>query len=161
MPRITRTTFVAAPASSVWELVGDFAQWHPRLRTAPDGPEASPELVVTVVEHNDEAMTLSYSMPEPPFPITDHKATILVEPSDLKTSHVTWSADFDADPAILQELEDQVGNDIFEQALDRLATTAQDTYGASQVAESANRSAFPEDTATTRPAEASGSLPHN
>lgn len=136
MPRITRTTFVAAPASSVWELVGDFAQWHPRLRTAPDGPEASPELVVTVVEHNEETMTLSYSMPEPPFPITDHKATILVEPSDPKTSHVTWSADFDADPAILQELEDQVGNDIFEQALDRLATTAQDTYGAEQVAKS-------------------------
>ncbi|MDQ3155358.1 MAG: SRPBCC family protein [Actinomycetota bacterium] len=134
MPRITRTTFVAAPASSVWELVGDFAQWHPRLRTAPDGPEASPELVVTVVERNQETMTLSYSMPEPPYPITDHKATILVEPSDTKTSHVTWSADFDADPAILQELEDQVGNDIFEQALDRLATTAQDTYGAEQVA---------------------------
>ena len=136
MPRITRTTFVAAPASSVWELVGDLAQWHPRLRTAPDGPEASPELVVTVVEHNEETMTLSYSMPEPPFPITDHKATILVQPSDPKTCHVTWSADFDADPEILQELEDQVGNDIFEQALDRLATTAQDTYGAEQVAKS-------------------------
>ncbi|MGZ5372004.1 SRPBCC family protein [Aeromicrobium sp.] len=134
MPRITRKTFVAAPADWVWGLVGDFAQWHPRLRIAPDGPEASPELVVTVVEHNDETMTLSYSMPEPPFPITDHRATILVEASDTKTAHVTWSADFDADPAILQELEDQVGNDIFEQALDRLATTAQDTYGAAQVA---------------------------
>lgn len=134
MPRITRKTFVAAPAESVWELVGDFAQWHPRLRKAPDGPESSPELVVTVVERNNETKTLSYSMPEPPFPITDHKATIRVEASDAKTSHVTWSADFDADPSILQELEDQVGDDIFAQALDRLATTAQDTYGASQVA---------------------------
>lgn len=134
MPRITRKTFVAAPADSVWELVGDFAQWHPRLRTAPEGIEASPELVVTVVERNDEMKTLSYSMPEPPFPITDHKATILVEASDGKTSHVTWSADFDADPAILQDLEDQVGDDIFAQALDRLATTAQDTYGAAQAA---------------------------
>ena len=134
MPRISRKTFVAAPADSVWELVGDFAQWHPRLRSAPDGPEASPELVVTVVERNDNAMTLSYSMPEPPFPITGHKATIQVEASDAKTSHVTWSADFDADPAILQELEDRLGNDIFEEALDRLATTAQNTYGAAQVA---------------------------
>ena len=134
MPRITRKTFVAAPAGAVWELVEDFSQWHPRLRTAPGGPEASPELVVTVVKRNDEAMTLSYSMPEPPFPITGHKATIQVEASDAKTSHVTWSADFDADPAILQELEDRLGNDIFEEALDRLATTAQNTYGAAQVA---------------------------
>ena len=134
MPRISRKTFVAAPAESVWELVVEFAQWHPRLRTSPEAPEASAELVVTVVERNDEAMTLSYSMPEPPFPITGHKATILVVASDPCTSHVTWSADFDADPAILQELEDQVGNDIFENALDRLATTAQETYGASQVA---------------------------
>lgn len=133
MQRITRKTFVAAPADSVWKLVGDFAQWHPRLRSAPEGPEASPELVVTVLERNDDTMTLSYSMPEPPFPITNHRATILVEASDAKSSHVTWSANFGADPAILQELEDQVGNDIFEQALDRLATTAQDTYGAAQV----------------------------
>jgi len=134
MPRITRKTFVAAPADSVWELVGDFAQWHPRLRSSPDGPTASAETVVTVVDRNDETMTLSYSMPEPPLPITDHKATIRVDAADANTSHVTWFADFEADPAILHELEDQVGNDIFEQALDRLATTAQDTYGAAQVA---------------------------
>lgn len=134
MPRITRKTFVAAPAESVWELVGDFAQWHPRLNIYTGGPKSSPELVVTVVARDDAGMTLSYSMPEPPFPITDHRATILVEASDTKTSHVTWSADFEADPAILQELEDQVGNDIFVQALDRLATTAQEMYGAAQVA---------------------------
>lgn len=134
MPRITRKTFVAAPAEEVWALVGDFAQWHPRLRIAPDAPESSPELVVTVVSRDDAGMTLSYSMPEPPFPISDHKATILVESADLNSSHATWFADFEADPAILQELEDQVGNDIFGQALDRLATTAQETYGAEQVA---------------------------
>ena len=134
MPRITRKTFVAAPAESVWELVKDFAQWHPRLNIYTGGPESSPELVVTVVERDEAGMTLSYSMPEPPFPITDHKATILVEGSDDNTSHVTWWADFEADPAILEELEDQVGNDIFALALDRLATTAQETYGAAQVA---------------------------
>ncbi len=134
MPRIIRKTFVAAPAESVWGLVEDFAQWHPRLNIYTGGPESSPELVVTVVSRDEEGMTLSYSMPEPPFPITGHKATILVEASDDKTSHVTWWADFEADPAILQELEDQVGNDIFALALDRLATTAQETYGAEQVA---------------------------
>lgn len=134
MPRIARRTFVAAPAEWVWAMVDDFGQWHPRLRKSPGAPKDSPELVVTVVERDEERMTLSYSMPEPPFPITGHKATIVVEPSDERTSHVTWAADFDADPAIIQELEDQVGDDIFVQALDRLATTAQETYGAQQIA---------------------------
>ena len=136
MPRISRTTFVAAPADLVWALAGDFAEWHPALRIYADGPEASPELVVTVVARDDEARTLSYSMPDPPLPISNHRATIAVEEAGLATSHVTWSADFTADPAILQRLEDQIGDDVFAQALDRLATTAQDTYGASKAAKS-------------------------
>lgn len=135
MSHITRRTFVAAPAHVVWNLAGDFAEWHPRLRIYADGPVASPELVVTVSARDDEAMTLSYSMPDPPFPIANHRATILVEPAGHATSHVTWSADFTSDPAILQQLEDDLGDDIFVRALDRLATTAQDAYGASQVTE--------------------------
>ena len=79
MPRITRKTFVAAPADVVWQLAGDFAEWHPKLRIYADGPEASPELVVTVVDRDDAGMTLSYHMPDPPFPIANHRATILVE----------------------------------------------------------------------------------
>lgn len=133
MPRITRRTFVAAPADLVWSLAGDFAQWHPKLRIYADGPEASPELVVTVVSRDDEAKTLSYSMPDPPFPIANHKATIAVESAGHSTSHVTWSADFTADPAILQELEDSLGDDVFALALDTLASTAQETFGKNQV----------------------------
>ena len=136
MPRISRTTFVAAPADLVWSLAGDFAQWHPTLRMYADGPETSPELVVTIVARDDEARTLSYSMPDPPLPIAEHRATIAVDEAGPAMSHVTWSADFTADPAILQRLEDQLGDDVFAQALDRLATTAQDTYGASQAAKS-------------------------
>lgn len=134
MPRITRRTFVAAPAEFVWGFVEDFAEWHPKLRHYPDGPEAPADLVVTVISRDDEAMTLCYSMPEPPFPITGHKATIQVERTQPLSSHVTWSADFDADPEILFDLEDQLGDDIFVLALDRLATSAQETHGAAQVA---------------------------
>lgn len=134
MPRITRKTFVAAPAEWVWNLAGDFAQWHPRLSSGPDDTDVADTFKVSAVERDDEAMTLSYTIPESGFEMTDHKATVLVEPTTDYTSHVTWSVDFGADPAILLELEDQVGNDIFEQALDRLATSAQDTHGAAQVA---------------------------
>ncbi len=132
MPRITRKTFVAAPAEAVWNLAGDFAEWHPKLRIYADGPEASPELVVTVVARDDDEMTLSYHMPDPPFPIANHRATILVEADSETTSYVTWEADFTADPSVLQQLEDELGDDVFSRALDQLATTAQDAHGATQ-----------------------------
>lgn len=126
MPRITRRTFVAAPAQDVWKLACDFGQWHPKLQHYTGGPETSPELVVTVVDRDDAAMTLRYSMPQPPFPITDHQATIHVTDNGHETAHVTWYADFEADPAVMAQLEDEIGDDVFVIALDRLATTAQD-----------------------------------
>lgn len=134
MPRISRRTFVAAPADIVWSLANDFAQWHPKLRIYADGPEASAELVVTVVARDEDGRTLSYHMPDPPFPIKDHQATILVEDAAPDCSYVTWSADFSADQADLAQLEDTLGDNVFSQALDNLATAAQDTFGAQQVA---------------------------
>lgn len=134
MPRISRRTFVAAPAEVVWALADDFAEWHPKLRIYSNGPEASAELVVTIVSKDDEGMTLSYHMPDPPFPIKDHRATILVENAAHACSYVTWSAEFTADEEVLQQLEDSIGDDVFAQALDNLATAAQDSFGAKQVA---------------------------
>jgi hypothetical protein len=136
MPQITRRTFVAAPADRVWKLAGDFAEWHPKLRMYADGPEASPELVVTVVSRDDAAMTLSYHMPDPPFPIANHRATILVEDAGHSCAYVTWQAEFTAAPELLQQLEDSLGDDVFSIALDRLATAAQDAYGKAQSAAS-------------------------
>ncbi len=124
--RITRRTFVAAPAEDVWRLACDFSLWHPKLSHYPEGPETSAELVVTVVERDDDAMVLRYTMPEPPFPIHDHTATITVTDNGHSTSYVTWEATFQADPAELPELEDRLGDDVFVVALDQLATTAQD-----------------------------------
>lgn len=134
MPSISRRTFVAAPAEVVWSLAGDFSQWHPKLRIYTNGPEAPAELVVTVVSKDDDGMTLSYHMPDPPFPIKDHRATILVEHAAHACSYVTWSAEFTADPELLQQLEDSLGDDVFAKALDQLASAAQDSFGAEQVA---------------------------
>jgi len=137
MPRISRRTFVAAPADVVWSLANDFAEWHPKLRIYTNGPEASAELVVTIVSKDDAGKTLSYHMPDPPFPIANHRATIIVEPASHEaTSYVTWFADFTADENDLQQLEDSIGDDVFAQALDNLATAAQDSFGAKQVASS-------------------------
>ena len=130
MPRISRRTFVAAPAEVVWSLAGDFAEWHPKLRIYTNGPEASAELVVTIVSKDDEARTLSYSMPEPPFPISDHRATITVTPYRDENCHVEWSAEFESDPGIIQMLEDQLGDDVFNIALDKLADAAHARWAA-------------------------------
>lgn len=134
MPSISRRTFVAAPAEVVWSLADDFAEWHPKLRIYTNGPEASAELVVTIVSKDDAGMTLSYHMPDPPFPIKNHRATILVEHAAHACSYVTWSAEFSADEKDLQDLEDSLGDDVFRRALDNLATAAQDSFGAKQVA---------------------------
>jgi len=132
VPRISRRTFVAAPADQVWALAQDFALWHPRLNIYAGGPEASPELVVTVGARDDATRTLTYSMPEPPFPISDHRATIAVEQQHDTTCYVEWSAEFESDPGIIWMLEDQLGDDIFNIALDKLATAAQNQWAASQ-----------------------------
>jgi hypothetical protein len=124
LPRIARRTFVAAPADLVWTLIQEFDRWHPRLNIYEGGPESDPDIVVTVVERDDEAMNLSYTMPEPPFPITNHQATISVDADRESTCYVEWSAQFDSDPGIIELLEDQLGDDVFNLALDRLATEA-------------------------------------
>ena len=79
-----------------------------------------------MVERDDAAMRLRYTMPEPPFSIVDHTATISVRDNGHSTSYVTWEADVDAAPEQQDELEDKLGDDVFDVALDQLATTAQD-----------------------------------
>lgn len=134
MSRISRRTFVAAPTDLVWELAQDFARWHPRLSIYSGGPEADADLVVTVLNQDDETRTLSYSMPEPPFPISDHRATIEVQEGAGTTCYVEWSAEFESDPGIIHLLEDQLGDDVFSLALDKLATAAQEQHAANVLA---------------------------
>ncbi|MBC7632893.1 SRPBCC family protein [Aeromicrobium sp.] len=141
MPRIARRMFVAAPADQVWSLIQDFDRWHPRLNIYAGGPETDPDLVVTVVERDDETMSLSYRMPEPPFPITDHLAVISVTEYRESTCHVEWSASFESDPGIMHQLEDELGDDIFSLALDRLATAAHEQRAADVAAEGSSTTA--------------------
>ncbi|MGA8852031.1 MAG: SRPBCC family protein [Aeromicrobium sp.] len=130
MPRIARRTFVAAPAGLVWTLIQEFDRWHPRLNIYEGGPESPPDIVVTVVQRDEEAWTLQYRMPEPPFPISDHCATISVVVDRESTCHVEWSAQFESDPGIIHLLEDQLGDDVFALALDRLASAAHEQHAA-------------------------------
>jgi len=126
VPRISRKMFVAAPPEEVWELANRFDKWHPKLRETPGGPEMDPQLVVKITTRDDQAMELAYTMPEPPFPISNHMAKIQVRSKDSVSCYVEWSADFTADPELLHDLEDDLGDDVYRAALDKLATAAQD-----------------------------------
>lgn len=124
MPQITRRSFVAAPADSVWSLVNNLSQWHPKVST---------DDTVEIVKRDESALTLVYSAPHPPAGITDHQATIEVVDNGFETSYVTWTVDFTAPSDRLDELEDIIGDEILNVGIDQLATTAQDAAGANFV----------------------------
>ena len=100
MPRISRNVFVAAPPEEAWELANRFDKWHPELRETPGGPEFS-----------------------------NHMATIQVRSKDAVSCYVEGSADFTAVPELLHDLEDDLGDDVYRSALDKLATAAQGARG--------------------------------
>lgn len=124
MPSITRRSFVAAPSSSVWRLVTNLSQWHPKI---------SSDDVVEIVKQDDVDTTLVYSAPHPPAGITGHQATIVVTDNGFDTSYVEWTVDFSAEPSRIDELEDRIGDEILNEGIDRLATRAQDEAGANFV----------------------------
>lgn len=136
MPQVTRTATVSAPAEEVWQLVGDFVavdRWMPdieavSIRPAPGDP-SKPERIVTTpegvfverfLERDPANRSLVYMMPNPPFPITDHRATLTVEPADGNNCLVVWTATFTADDEVVAAVDAAMGTRAFEVGLDAL-----------------------------------------
>ncbi|MBM0237383.1 SRPBCC family protein [Micromonospora sp. ATA32] len=139
MATLRRRVSLDAPAAEVWKLVGDFTaigDWHPgtpRPEMRGRSPYNSPgtervwgagtgeELVERLVERDDAARRLRYTMPDPPFPITGHEATIEVTERGPESSQVTWTATFDASDDVVEQLDASMGEDVFAVGLDALA----------------------------------------
>lgn len=126
MKTITRSVRLDADPDAVWAVVGDFARiadWHPDVE-APTmrGPERvfAGGLVERLIERDPGDRRLVYSMPRPPFAISDHVAQLTVLPHALG-SEVTWSASFSADPQVARELEGALGDGVFAVGLAALA----------------------------------------
>lgn len=135
---VTRSTTVASTPDEVWALVGDFAgihHWHPgtteaELRPADGartpgtervfGAGSDAELVERLVERDETHRQLGYSMPAPPFPITDHLAVITVAP-DPAGALVTWTATFRSTDEVAADLEGVLGDGVFAPGLAALA----------------------------------------
>jgi len=137
MHHIARTMHLAQPPDRVWTIVGDFAGIHrwspgtpePLVRPAERGGVTTvervfgvgtpDELVEQLVSRDDDARTLSYSMPTPPFAITDHLATVRVDADD-EGSLVTWSVRFEGTDEVAAQLETTLGDGVFQPGLDAI-----------------------------------------
>ncbi|MET7507014.1 SRPBCC family protein [Streptomyces albidoflavus] len=121
------------PAAAVWREVGDFpalAAWHPGIASCtahPDNPRVR-DLVTTdgtrlteaLHARDDTAMTLEYGFVAHPFPVTDYRARMEVNPEGGERCSVTWTATFrpvEGDGAALAE---QFGEGVFAVGLEAL-----------------------------------------
>jgi len=149
MATVTRSVCLAADADTVWDVVGDFAridEWHPRVsRPAlrPSGAEDRRGAVATLdptepgvervffpgtvaewVERldvrDDRVKRLEYAIRNRPFEVRDHRTSILVRPLE-HGCEVRWTAAFRADPELVNELNDALGDGVFDVGLDALA----------------------------------------
>ena len=133
MVRIVKSTIMEAPVESVWEVLRDFNghdQWHPAVADShiergfssdkvgcvrrfhlADGSELREQLLAL----SDADMTFSYCLLETPIPLLNYVAHVRLLPvtdGDLTFWH--WTSRFDTPPGREQELEKQVGEQIYE-----------------------------------------------
>jgi hypothetical protein len=100
---------IAAPAASVWQVIGDFARldWLPDTVITAEGEgvgamrysERPGGKVAERLEAYDAAgMSYTYSILSGPVPFTDFLSTITVVPVGASACRVDWVAEFKPDP---------------------------------------------------------------
>ncbi|MFT4288806.1 SRPBCC family protein [Nocardioides sp.] len=110
------TRYPASPGGPAVTLTGDPATPGTERRAALDNGTLIRERLVLI---DDARRVLAYSLVEPPFPITDHRATVTVTDEHHRVS-VEYRAEFQATAAVAEALEPVMGG-AFEQLLDRYA----------------------------------------
>ena len=139
MPRVYVSSVLSAPAQTVWQRVRDFnglPRWHPRIRESriEEGLPADKvgcvrafalqngdRLREQLLALSDYDMFCTYSILESPMPLTEYVATIRVTPiTDGDRSFIEWSAEFECDDAVADDLVNGIGNDVFQGGFDAL-----------------------------------------
>ncbi|TYQ11747.1 UNVERIFIED_ORG: Protein tyrosine/serine phosphatase [Gordonia westfalica J30] len=116
MSQVNKAITVAGSAEDAWKIVGDVARvhtWVPaisatrmdgevRIATFADGGEAREK----IISHSDEDRTYSYTYLGGPIPLEEYTSTLTVAPHhDGSGSLITWDATLEADPAVVQSIE--------------------------------------------------------
>jgi hypothetical protein len=139
MPRVYVSSVLDAPAARVWERVRDFnglPRWHPRIRDSRIENGEPPDRVGCVRDFHlqngdrlrekllglsDYDMFQTYAILESPMPLTDYIATLRLTPvTDGNRTFIEWSAEFECDEAVADELVTGIGGNVFQAGFDAL-----------------------------------------
>lgn len=137
MTTVLRERRIAASAERVWPLVRDFGglhEWVPGV-PAPAELTGDPEQPGTervfrhdgeilfaerLVEIDDANHTVHYEISRAPMPLDGHRASISLI-GDGDGTLVTWRADFETDPSLVEQISTMMATQTFEPGLEGLA----------------------------------------
>lgn len=139
MPRVFISSVIDAPAAKVWERVRDFnglPRWHPRIRESRIENGEPADRVGCVRNFNlqngdrirerllglsDYDLFCTYSILESPMPLTGYIATLRLTPvTDGDRTFAEWTAEFDCEEAVAEELVAGIGTNVFQAGFDAL-----------------------------------------
>jgi len=139
MPRVYISSVIDAPASRVWDKVRDFnglPRWHPRIRDSRiENGEPSDRVGCIRDFHlqngdrirekllglSDYDFFCTYSILESPMPLTDYVATLRLTPvTDGDRTFAEWTAEFDCEDAVAEDLVSGIGTGVFQAGFDAL-----------------------------------------
>jgi polyketide cyclase/dehydrase/lipid transport protein len=139
MARVYTSSVIGAGAGRVWERVRDFnalPRWHPAIRESRIEDALPADKVGCIRNFNlqngdnireqllglsDYDMFCTYSILESPMPLTEYVATLRLTPiTDGDRCFAEWSAEFDCDPDVEDDLVGGIGADVFQVGFDAL-----------------------------------------
>lgn len=139
MPKVYRSTILAAPVEAVWDMVRDFNghdRWHPAVATSQiergnpsdrvgcvrrfrlqDGSELREQLLTL----SDLETTFTYCLLDTPIPLLNYVAHVRLAPvTDGDATFWEWESRFDTPKGREAELAAQVGDGIYVAGFDAI-----------------------------------------
>lgn len=139
MPRVFISSVINAPADKVWERVRDFnglPRWHPRIRESRIENGEPSDRVGCVRDFSlqngdrirekllglsDYDLFCTYAILESPMPLTDYVATLRLTPiTDGNRTFAEWTAEFECEEAVAEDLVNGIGSNVFQAGFDAL-----------------------------------------
>ncbi len=139
MPKVFVSSVINAPAAKVWERIRDFnalPRWHPRIRESRiENGEPSDKIgcVRAFTLQNGDAlrekllglsdydMFCTYAILDGPMPLTNYIANLRLTPiTDGDRTFAEWTAEFDCEDEVADDLVNGIGTNVFQGGFDAL-----------------------------------------
>lgn len=139
MARVFVSSVIDAPVAKVWERIRDFnglPKWHPRIRDSRiENGEPSDRIGCVRDFHlqngdrirekllglSDYDMFCTYAILESPMPLTNYVANLRLTPiTDGDRTFAEWTAEFDCEPDVAEDLVNGIGTNVFQGGFDAL-----------------------------------------